>query len=290
MHETYAGSGSDGEPRARRRGRVAGGSVRRPARRDRGGRISRTGSGWSIRPRRRSSTCARARSWARTSIDTLIVQPAARAVDPRVLPKVTARKLDRVTIPVRLLRSDGSASAPRSSISAHPRSAGGESSALIGVVRDVTDAARGGSRRRDAARDRRRRRGGDRRRRPRRATSSSSARPPSACTAGAPTRSSAGPSALLIADHEQHLLPEVRRRAAGRRDRPARGRRAAPRRHPRRGRAQRQPDPGPGRPHAGHGADRARHLRAPARPADARALRRARAERDRRQGPRRAAT
>ena len=71
------------------------------------------------------------------SIDTL-VEPAAREPTREACWKVTAGELDRVTLPIRLLRNDGSGF--RAEVVISPiRGAGGDILGTVSVVRDVTE-------------------------------------------------------------------------------------------------------------------------------------------------------
>ncbi|MDA0160973.1 PAS domain S-box protein [Solirubrobacter ginsenosidimutans] len=71
------------------------------------------------------------------SIDTL-VEPAARAATRESCRRVTAGEVDRVTLPIRLLRSDGSGF--RAEVVISPiRGADGDILGTVGVVRDVTE-------------------------------------------------------------------------------------------------------------------------------------------------------
>ena len=73
----------------------------------------------------------------RNVVDTLILQPSTRAVARESVRKITARELDGVTIPARMVRGDGTTFTAEVAVSAL-RSPGGEAIGVIGVVRDVT--------------------------------------------------------------------------------------------------------------------------------------------------------
>ena len=196
-------------------------------------------------------------------VDTLILQPSARAVARESVRKITARTLDSVTIPARMVRDDGTDLRAEVAVSAL-RSPGGEAIGVISVVRDVTARVAAEA---DVATLRaivyaaeEAIIGVDR------AGAILFFSPSAERLYGWRADEVIGqPVSLLIADHEQHLLPEVvdallagetvrREGVARRRD----GTHVE-------AELNASPITGPGRPHAGHGPDRARHLRTPAR-------------------------